>query len=64
MSANYIAIKRWFAENRSDIPAAHIDRIMENDAHALLMTASFEAGREFQMRNPDAGKFLDDKVYK
>ncbi len=60
---NFVAMKRWFAENRKDIPARHLAFIMENDAHVLLMTAAFQAGREFQMRNPEAGKFLELKEY-
>jgi len=60
MSApNFVAIKRWFKENRSDIPQHQIDRFIDEPAYALLMSASFEAGREFQQRNPEAGKFLD-----
>lgn len=56
---NYTAIKRWFKENRPDIPAYQLERLMDEPAYALLMTASFEAGREFQQRNPEAPKFLE-----
>lgn len=66
MSApNFTAIKRWFEENRPDVPQYQLDRIMQEDAYALLMAGAFEAGREFQGRNPDCGKFYEPgEVYK
>lgn len=66
MSApNFAAIKRWFEENRPDVPQYQIDRFLQDDALAMLMASSFEAGREFQGRNPACGKFYElDEVYK
>ena len=62
---NFTAIKRWFKENRPDVPEYQLDGFIDNQAVAMLMAASFEAGREFQGRNPEAGKFLDPfQVYK
>lgn len=62
---NVKAILRWFEENRPDIPAYQLEEIMKQDAYILLMAGSFEAGRDFQQRNPDAEKFLSPwKEYK
>jgi hypothetical protein len=58
-AANFTAIKRWFKENREDIPEYQLDRLMQEPAYMLLMAGAFEAGREFQQRNPEAGKFLE-----
>lgn len=62
---NFKAIKRWFAEHRPDVSQEQLGVIMQQDAYILLMAGAFEAGREFQQRNPEAEKFLNPfKDYK
>ena len=62
---NFASIQRWFKENRPDVSQHQLATIMEQPAYVLLMAGAFEAGREFQQRNPSAEKFLDPyKTYK
>ena len=62
---NVLAILKWAEINRPDIPQYQLEELMQQDAHILLMSMSFEAGRAFQTINPEAGKFLDPfKEYK
>ena len=59
MAPNFKAILNWFQDNRPDIPKDQIESMMSHAVCVLLMAGAFEAGREFQNKNPQAGKFLD-----
>lgn len=57
MNSRDEAIKRWLAEHRPNL-LPQLPQWFRNDAIYTLMAIGFEAGREFQHRQPDAE--LDD----
>jgi hypothetical protein len=54
MAPNEAAIRKWIKDNRPDLPQHQIDGIMDNPGVFGMMSMAFEAGREFQIRNPEA----------
>ncbi|MBU1179990.1 hypothetical protein KJ885_03530 [Patescibacteria group bacterium] len=60
MAKNFDAIKKWVEKNRPDL-MQQLSPIFDGtaqrkttDAFILLLSVGFEAGRQFQIDNPDA----------
>jgi hypothetical protein len=52
MPKNAQAIKDWIVKNRPDL-ALNVDMYLQQDAFILLLSIGFEAGRQFQVDNPN-----------
>lgn len=66
MAPNEAAIRKWIKEQRPDLPQHQIDGIMANEGIFAMMAMSFEAGRVFQVKNPevDLGPLDPFETYK